>query len=214
MTPRAPFRAVLFDWDGTLVDSAEGSYRCYVRLFSSFGIAFDREAFERTYSPNWYRTYADVGLPKSKWSDADARWLDLYASEESELVPGARDALARLEAAGLRQGLVTSGSRERVARDIVSLDVHAYFRTVVCSEDVGRRKPDPEGLLLALERVGVAPGEAAYVGDSPEDVEMARAAGAFSVGVPGGFPNREALEASAPDLFAEDLAAVVAALRR
>ena len=60
----------------------------------------------------------------------------------------------------------------------------------------------------------IAPGEAAYVGDSPEDVEMARAAGAFSVGVPGGFPNREALEASAPDLLAEDLAAVVAALRR
>ena len=46
--------AVLFDWDGTLVDSAEASYRCYVRLFDSYGIGFDRTRFERTYSPNWH----------------------------------------------------------------------------------------------------------------------------------------------------------------
>ena len=61
--PPRPLRAVLFDWDGTIVDSAEASFRCYVRLFESYRIPFDRERFQRTYSPDWYRTYTTLGLP-------------------------------------------------------------------------------------------------------------------------------------------------------
>lgn len=207
-----PLRAVLFDWDGTLVDSAESSYRCYVRLFGSFGIGFDRASFERTYSPNWYRTYADVGLPESRWAEADARWLELYAEEGSQLIPGAREALGRLRDAGLLQGLVTSGDRERVARELVELEIDAFFRVVVCSQDTRMKKPHPEALLTALDRLGVPPAETAYVGDSREDVEMARSAGVYSIGIPGGFPNREALEAAAPELLAVDLSEAVAAL--
>ena len=58
---------------------------------------------------------------------------------------------------------------------------------------------------MALERMGLRPEEAAYVGDSPEDVEMARGAGVFAIGIPGAFPNREALVASRPDFLAESL---------
>jgi HAD superfamily hydrolase (TIGR01549 family) len=198
-------RAVLFDWDGTLVDSAGVSFRSYVSLFASFGIAFGREEFERTYSPNWYVTYAGVGLPKDKWEEADARWLRLYGTEPSPLLPGAARALAQLRSAGLAQGLVSSGSRERVAGDLVRLEVSAFFHVVVCGGDTENRKPHPEPLIVALERLGVAATEAAYVGDSPEDVEMARNAGVFAVGIPGGFPNRAALEASSPDVLAGNL---------
>jgi phosphoglycolate phosphatase-like HAD superfamily hydrolase len=100
---------------------------------------------------------------------------------------------------------VTSGSRSRVERDLESLDVAMLFDVVVCSEDAGRRKPDPAPLHLALERLRVSPVHAAYVGDSPEDVQMARAAGVRSVAIPGGFPNREALVRSGADLWAADL---------
>jgi phosphoglycolate phosphatase-like HAD superfamily hydrolase len=72
--------------------------------------------------------------------------------------------------------------------------------------------PHPEALLLALERLGVPPGRGVYVGDSPEDVEMARNAGTWSIGVPGGFPNAAALERSRPDLFVAGLADAVDAL--
>jgi beta-phosphoglucomutase-like phosphatase (HAD superfamily) len=68
-------RAVLFDWDGTLVNTAEASYRCYEKLFGSYGIAFDRDAFRRTYSPNWHLTYSALGLAEERWAEADARWL-------------------------------------------------------------------------------------------------------------------------------------------
>lgn len=206
MTPkRAPLRAVLFDWDGTLLDSAEACRRSYERLFGSFGIAFDRGVFDATYSPDWYRTYEKVGLPREKWDEADAAWLAIYASEECGLVAGASDMLSLLEERGVSTALVTSGTRERVRGELVRLRLDRSFRAVICSEDAPRRKPHPEPLLVGLDLLGVAPPDAAYVGDSPEDIGMARAAGVFSVGVSGAFPNREALRAAAPDLFAETL---------
>ncbi|PYQ18405.1 MAG: hypothetical protein DMF81_25020 [Acidobacteria bacterium] len=211
-TPPRPLRAVLFDWDGTIVDSAEASFRCYVRLFESYRIPFDRDRFQSTYSPDWYRTYAALGLPKECWDEADERWLGFYAGEENVMLGGAREALGRLQRAGMALGIVTSGSRPRVARELEGLGLRGLFGVVVSAEDVEKRKPDPEPLVRGLERLGVPAAEAAYVGDSPEDVQMARAAGVYVVGVPGPFPNREELKASAPDLVCDSLASAVAAL--
>jgi HAD superfamily hydrolase (TIGR01549 family) len=208
------FRAVLFDWDGTLVDSAAKSYRCYVQVFAAYGIEYDHDTFARTYSPDWYRTYEDIGLPREAWSEADKRWLECYETQPSQLLPGAREALERLAARGIVQGLVSSGDPGRVRREIVTLGLSSFFATVVCGGETERRKPDPQPLLVALERLGVAPPESAYVGDSPEDVMMARAAGAFAVGIPGGFPNRRALEASGPHVFSSDLESAVSTLLR
>lgn len=204
--------AVLFDWDGTLVDSAESSYRCYARVFPEFGIPFGRAEFERTYSPDWYHTYRELGLPEERWPEADARWLEHYASEPPPAVPGAHEAVRRLRESGLRVGLVTSGSRDRVAREVEALGFARWLDAVLCAGDYERRKPHPEALLMALERLGVTAEQSAYVGDSPEDVRMARAAGVFSVGVPGSFPNRALLEDSAPELLAPSLEAAVDAL--
>ena len=205
-------QAVLFDWDGTLVDSAEVSFRCYARVFGAYGIAFDRSRFAATYCPDWYQTYEAVSLPREHWSAADARWVELYGEERAELLPGASEGLTRLRSAGLATALVTSGSRPRIDRELAALGAAGLFECVVCCEDVSSRKPDPAPLLLALERIGVEPAAAAYVGDSPEDILMARAAGAFALGIEGGFPNREALRASKPDLLAVDLTSAIDAL--
>ena len=203
-TPR--LQAVLFDWDGTLVNTAEASYRCYEKLFGSYGIAFDRDAFRRTYSPNWHLTYSALGLAEDRWAEADARWLEHYCEEEVVLIEGAREALLRVRRAGLRAGIVTSGDRVRVGRELDDLGVASLFEVVVCAEDIVYRKPHPEALLLALDKLGVGAAEAAYVGDSPEDVQMARAAGVLAVGIPGGFPNRDSLAASRPEVFEGTLA--------
>jgi len=211
-TPPRPLRAVLFDWDGTIVDSAEASFRCYVRLFESYRIPFDRERFQRTYSPDWYRTYTTLGLPKECWDEADARWLGFYAGEENVMLSGAREALRRLQQAGMALGIVTSGTGHRVARELEGLGLPDLFQVIVSADDVEKRKPDPEPLIQGLAKLGVPAGEAAYVGDSPEDVEMARAAGVYVVGVPGPFPNREELKAAGPDLICDSLAAAADAL--
>lgn len=201
-----PFRAVLFDWDGTLLDSAEASYRCYRRLFAPYGIDFTRDVFARTYAPDWYRTYEGIGLPRQRWGEADARWMEIYGEESCALRPGTSEALARIGSAGVLAGLVTSGSRVRVENDLARLGISPAFSTLVCGEDALRKKPHPEALFIALSRLGLRAADAAYVGDSPEDIQMARAAGVFAVGLEGGFPNAEALRASAPDALARDLA--------
>ncbi len=214
MTTHDGLRAVLFDWDGTLVDSAEKSYRCYVKVFSAYGIRYDHATFARTYSPDWYRTYDDIGLPREVWAEADARWLECYDSEPSWLVPGVRPALERLAERGIAQGVVSSGDPRRVRRELVTLGVSSFFGAVVCGGETAQRKPHPEPLLLALERLAVKPAEAAYVGDSPEDVLMAKSAGALAVGIPGGFPNGEALAAAEPHVLTSSLESAVSALLR
>lgn len=210
--PPRPLRAVLFDWDGTIVDSAEASYRCYVRLFESYRIPFDRERFQQTYSPAWYRTYAALGLPRESWEEADERWLAFYAEEDSVCLGGAREALTILRHAGIALGIVTSGEGPRVWRELRGLGLTDFFGVVVSADDVENRKPHPEPLVRGLAKLGVPAAEAVYVGDSPEDVEMARGAGVYVIGVPGPFPNREELKASGPDLLRDSLEGAVAAL--
>ncbi len=207
-------RGVLFDWDGTLVDSAEKSYRCYTRVFAAYGIDYDAALFERTYAPDWYRTYEAIGLPREVWAEADARWLECYDAEPSRLLPGAREALERLAGRGLVQGLVSSGDPSRVKRELAAHGVDHFFAAVVCGGETAERKPHPEPLRVALGRLGLDPAQAAYVGDSPEDVLMARSAGVRAIGIPGGFPNREALAAAAPDLLCPNLESAISTLLR
>ena len=147
-------RAVLFDWDGTLVNTAEASFRCYEKLFGSYGIAFDRDAFRRTYSPNWHLTYSALGLARERWAEADTLWLTHYREEQVVLIDGAREALSAIQGAGLASGLVTSGDRVRVAGELAALEVASFFAAVVCAEDTVNRKPHPEPLLLALDLLG------------------------------------------------------------
>jgi len=212
MGSRNGLRAVLFDWDGTLVDSAEKSYRCYRRVFARYGIDYDHALFAKTYAPDWCRTYEDLGLPRECWPEADAHWLECYASEPSRLLPGAREALAALAGSGIVQGLVSSGDPVRVRAEVESFGLAAYFSAVVGGGETAGRKPHPEPLLVALGRLSIGPERAAYVGDSPEDVLMAKAAGAYAIGIPGGFPNRAALVAAEPHLLAESLDEAVGAL--
>ncbi|HVR39296.1 MAG TPA: HAD family hydrolase [Thermoanaerobaculia bacterium] len=204
------FKAVLFDWDGTIVDTAEASYRCYVRMFADFNIAFDRDAYQRTYSPNWYQTFRIIGLSEDLWHEADTRWLAYFAEETVGLMTGAREAL---EVLTMPKGIVTSGGRDRVSRELDHHGLAHHFQHVVFGTDARERKPHPEALHLCLDRLGIAAEEAVYVGDSPEDVQMAKAANVFSVAVPGGYPNLAALEAAQPDVMAVDILDAVRRLR-
>jgi HAD superfamily hydrolase (TIGR01549 family) len=201
-------KAVLFDWDGTLVDTAEASFRCYVRMFETFGLAFDRETYARTYSPNWYRTFEQIGLAREHWPTADTRWLGFFAEETCGLIEGARELLDDLRGREIAAGIVTSGGRERVTRELEHYGLAGHVREAVFGCDVANKKPHPEALLLCLERMRLGESEAIYVGDSPEDIAMARAAGVYSIAVPGGYPNRDALEAAGPNRVVASLADV------
>lgn len=179
-------RAVLFDFDGTLLDSFPGHFRAYQVMFAHFGIPVTQESFFAVYSPNWLETYRRVGLPRERWDEADRVWMAEALRHAPPLFSGAVDVLAQL-ARRWPLGLVTSGSKTRVLGDLERTGLAGRFAVVVTGGDVQRPKPDPQGLELALAEMGVAPGEAVYVGDALADFEMASAAGVPFIGIPSQF---------------------------
>lgn len=179
-------RAVIFDLDGTLLDSYPVHFQAYTYTFERFGIQLSEQDFLATYSPNWLDTYRALGLPEEVWEQADEYWLEAASRLAPELFPGARETLESLRRA-YRLGLVTSGSRERVHRDLGRRELQEYFETIITGDDVDNPKPDPDGLLKALSLLGIGAGQAVYVGDSGLDWEMATAAGVLFLGIQSRF---------------------------
>ncbi|HUJ31822.1 MAG TPA: HAD family hydrolase [Candidatus Acidoferrum sp.] len=195
---RLPARVVLFDWDGTLLDSCRADAGAYVEMFRILGVRWSASDFERHYSPDWYRVYRAARLPRAQWALADRLWRRAYKRQNPALLPGARSVVRTLHRS-FRLGVVSSGSGWRVRPQIRGFELARYFSVCVCSEDARRRKPDPAPLKVALRRLHAEPNEAVYVGDSPEDVEMARRAGVRSIGVLGPFPTAAKLRAQSPE---------------
>ena len=193
-------KGVLFDWDGTLIDSYHADTSAYLAMFREMGISWGIEELEKNYSPNWYQVYRAARLPKKQWEDADRLWRAFYAKHQPKLIVGARRVLARLRSSHLL-GLVTSGDRDRVTRQLREFRLTRHFSARVCSGDTLRKKPHPEPLRLALRQMKLAPAACVYVGDAPQDVEMARRAGVRAIGVLGPFPTEIRLRASRPEFL-------------
>ena len=197
-------KALLFDWDGTLIDSFPAGYRASMTVLRHFGIDVDRERFLDTYSPNWYESYEKLGVPREDWPKADRMWRESYHEHISEPFPFVFAMLRRLSASGRTLGVVTSGNRDRVERELQRFELGHFFEVVVCFEDTVEKKPHPQPLMRALESLDVEPHSAVFVGDRPEDVLMGRRVGTFTVGVESEYGPRAALEEAGPDLLLPD----------
>jgi len=191
---------VLFDWDGTLINSYDADTSAYLAMFKEMGIAWGLEELEKNYSPNWYEVYRAARLPRKRWQDADRAWRAHYAKHRPKLIAGARRVLARL-GDDHHLGLVTSGDRDRVIRQLREFRLTTLFVARVCSGDTLRKKPHPEPLRLALRQMELDPSACVYVGDAPQDVEMARRAGVRAIGVLGPFPTEKRLRAARPEFL-------------
>jgi HAD superfamily hydrolase (TIGR01509 family) len=126
---------------------------------------------------------------------------------------GARRVLARLRGSHAL-GLVTSGDRDRVTRQLREFRLTQHFSARVCSGDTLRKKPHPEPLRLALCQMELDPAACVYVGDAPQDVEMARRAGVRAIGVLGPFPTEKRLRASNPECILGSIEELPDALSR
>jgi HAD superfamily hydrolase (TIGR01509 family) len=194
---KTDLQGVLFDWDGTLIDSYHADTSAYLAMFKELGISWGLEELEKHYSPNWYQVYRAAKLPRKLWADADRSWRAHYAKHRPKLIAGARGVLRRI---GNHHslGLVTSGDRDRVIRQLREFRLTTCFAARVCSGDTRRKKPHPEPLRLALRQMALHPSTCVYVGDAPQDVEMARRAGVLAIGVLGPFPTEKRLRAARP----------------
>ena len=202
-------KALLFDWDGTLVDSAHLGLAAFEKTFSELGVVFAHEIYEAKYSPNWYSTYEALGLPKELWQTADDLWIRHYGEQSAPLIDGVGETLLTLHKKSYQLGIVSSGSRSRVSREVQQSVLKGAFSAIICNEDIVNKKPDPEGLVLAMRELNVDPAQCAYVGDAPEDIEMGRRANVMTVGVRSTYPSSARVPAANPDLYLERISELV-----
>ena len=194
---------VLFDFDGTVIDSGPliaESFRHAVRTVLGKTIDDDEML---AYVGGW-------SLREQMRRIAPDRTQELVEAYRAyneprhaglDFCPGMHELLLELRAGGVRLGLATAKRRSTVEIAFGYLpQLEGLFDTIVCAEDTERHKPDPAPLLLALERLSASPGVGAYVGDSPFDVEAAKAAGLRSIAVTwGGIHPEERLRGAEPD---------------
>lgn len=202
---RVRFRIVLFDLDGTLIDSGP-------IILSSMEHAV-RTVLGREVPPDELGLHIGGQGIVAQMTAIDAEHVDALLEAYKEHNDGLHETLEAFDELlallpGLREqgrklGIVTA-KRHRT----VGLALHRFpalaelFDVVVAHEDTDRHKPDPDPVLLAVERLGGTPEEAVYVGDSPFDIGAAKAAGVFAVAVGwGGIHPDERLLAERPDAF-------------
>ncbi len=195
----------MFDWDGTLVDSASLGLVAFQKSFAQLGFPFQVDIYNATYSPNWYSTYEALGLPREKWQEADSLWLLHYGDQAAQLIDGVADTLKELHRRDYCLAVVTSGSESRVCREVDQSELQGVFDTIICNEHIVNKKPHPEGLELALERLKCHSTAAAYVGDAPEDIEMGKAANVLTIGVHSNYPSSTRLQDAGPDIYLDSL---------
>ena len=206
MNDTGHIRSLLFDWDGTLVDSAHLGLAAFEKTFDELGVPFAHAVYEATYSPNWYSTYEALGLPKEHWQSADELWIRHYGEQSAPLIEAVGETLLSLRDKGYQLAIVTSGSRSRVSREVEQCVLKDAFSVIICNEDIVNKKPHPEGLERAMRQMNVAPSQCAYVGDAPEDIEMGRRGQVMTIGVRSDYPSSARVMSAQPDLYLERLA--------
>ena len=195
-------RALLFDLDGTLIDSIG-------LLLSSMEHAFAGHPR----APTRAQWTAGIGTPLrtqlAEWCDDDAQvealvgryreFQGVHLEGLTTLYPGVLELLHWARDEGFATGIVTSKGRGMTDRSLQHVGIAELFETIVTYEDSSRHKPGPEPVLLALARLGVEPRDSVFVGDSPHDMHSGRAAGVQTAAALWGPFTREELASAAPD---------------
>ena len=179
------FPVVLFDLDGTLIDSGPiilASFRHATRSVLGREIP-DRELVSSAGGSTLEVQMSAFDSERVDELVAAYRAHNTPLHDELECCLGMEDVLRELKAQGRRLGVVTAKRRMTVVLAFRRLGIEPWFDVVVTCDDTAAHKPDPEPIQLALERLDARPEDAAYVGDSPFDVAAARGAGVFAVAV-------------------------------
>ena len=194
---------VLFDLDGTLIDSGAmilASFRHATRSVLERDIP-DEELAALVGGMNIHDQMRSLDAERVEELVNAYREHNEPLHADLQAFPGMEDLLSHLAAQGRKLGVVTSKRRRTVDLAFAVLPIERFFDVVVTSGDTKRHKPHPDPVLLALERLHANGARAAFVGDSPFDVGAGKAAGVFTVGVSwGGLHSEERLAEAGADI--------------
>lgn len=210
----SPAKAVLFDLDGTLLDTAADFADVVQQMtVQAARPSIEFTAIHKTVS-NGARALVELAFEiQPGHPDFEERFdtlLTLYAQRilttKATLYPGMDALLLQLEKAGIPWGIVTN-KPERFSRPLLeSLGLSARCSTLICPDHVSHSKPHPEPLLLACKQLNINPQDAIYVGDHPRDIDAGRAAGMYTIAVRYGYlPDTPPVEQWQADLVVESV---------
>jgi beta-phosphoglucomutase len=183
-------RAVLWDMDGTLIDSEELHWIAWRDTMANEGIAITREQFLTSFGQR-----NDSIIPKWLGAASTQERIDLIANAKEELyrslvrrdgispLPGVAAWVRRLHKDGWLQAIASAAPRANIDAILEALSATHVFQGIVSAEDVHRGKPDPEVYVIAASRVGASPDKCIVVEDAAAGVEGARRAGMRSIGI-------------------------------
>ena len=209
---RSDPQAILWDVDGTLVDTAELHYQAWIALAREIGQPFSRADFTATFG--WRNPEIIPRLWGGQYSAAEMEGLgrrkeDLYRREAIKglnLLPGVGTLAEECANAGLPQAIGSSAPRENIELILEMTNLRKKIAAIVAQEDTRRGKPDPEVFLLAAQRLGVDPGRCVVFEDAPVGIRAAKAGGMWAVAVTFvGHHAKEDLIAAGADLVVHSL---------
>jgi beta-phosphoglucomutase len=182
--------AVLWDLDGTLVDSEEYHWRAWQETMSAEGVVLTREQFRATFGrrndsilQQWLGREATADRIRHIADSKEELYRRLISQDRPAPLPGAAEWVKRLASEGWVQAVASSAPRANVEVVLQVLALSPYFQALASAEDVSRGKPDPEVFLTAAARLKVAPAQSIVVEDAAAGIEAARRAGMHSIGV-------------------------------
>ena len=181
-------RAVLWDMDGVLVDTAPFHYRAWRELFASQGKGLTEDEFRKTFGlRNDGILTENLGeMPPERLRELGRRKEELFRAAirgNVQPLPGAVELIRRLRGSDVKMAVVSSAPRENVDTLLEALGLSNAFDTIVAEEDAERGKPDPQGYLVAAQRLNELPEDCVVIEDAPGGVEAAKRAGMRCIGL-------------------------------
>ncbi|MGI9213813.1 MAG: phosphoglycolate phosphatase [Methylococcaceae bacterium] len=213
-------KLIAFDLDGTLVESAPDLADAIDQMLRELGRPEAGETAVRLWIGNGVGMLVKRALTGQMWPDNEppgfeqalecfSRHYEQGVCRRSTLYPGVREGLTRLKAEAAYHLVCITNKHSRFTHPLLEqLGIHTLFDWVGCGDQFTRHKPDPESLLHAAQRYGLAPAACWMVGDSPNDVQAARAAGFGILCVPYGYPGDVEIEGLGADAIITTLDAL------
>lgn len=207
-------KVIIFDLDGTLIDSVDAYYNVVLTAFQQVGLPpVEREKVldVMRFLKNPWENLVPEDHPHrqeliEKCKSIDREILYEIFSKGTTLIDGSGDAVRELKNMGFRLGIVTSSLGTSGVDHLESQGLKPYLDIIITSRDVPAKKPAPDSIEECLSRLGCSPQEAVYVGDSPVDIQAARAAGTWTVGVLTGTSDYDILAKEGPDRIINNVA--------
>lgn len=206
-------KAVIFDLDGTVLDTLPDLHACMNEALEKFGCPKISLEETRRYVGHGGLRFAQLSLPEDRRAQAEHFYKDVYCPVHfacknalTKTFAGESDCLAALRAAGIKLAIVTNKSQPAATALGKTLLAPFGFSVIFGNRDGIPVKPDPTSTLAVLKELGVSPAEAVFVGDGDTDVQTAANAGMRCVSVLWGYRSREQLVGAGASLFAENFA--------